>query len=111
MNTSRRNKLVEFLEYRGELDEFSDPALTTVGRCYAEVISKAPKEAISTGQMAEVEYLQVTFLESDAKRLKVNGKMKLKADGGIFEINTPPYNPFSTEKGYVRLDVSRKLQS
>ncbi len=111
MNTSRRNMLIEFLEDKGELDEFSDPVLSEVGRCYAEVISKAPKEAISTGQMAEVEYLQITFLESDAKRLKINGKMKLKTDCGTFEINTPPYNPYSTEKGYVRLDVSRKLQS
>lgn len=55
MNTSRRNILVEFFEDNGELDEYSNPVLSAVGRCYAEVVSKAPKEAISTGQMAEVE--------------------------------------------------------
>lgn len=110
MNTSKRNRLVEILEDRGEQDSLHNKVFSLIGKFYANVIYKAPKEAIANGQIAAVTYLQITFLASDARRLGIKSSMKLRLSGEVYEINSSPYDPYG-DRVYARLDVSRKANN
>lgn len=111
MDLSTRSQLVEILENKGEQDEYFNPILSVVGSFYADAKFPTPKDAISTGQMAVVQYVQLVFLASDARRLGIKSSMKARINGEFYEINTLPFQVYQYNKLYVGMNVSRKANN
>ena len=111
MDISSRKTLVQLYENKGEQDELLNPILSKVGSFYARAVFTTPKDAIATGTLAVVQYVQLYFLESDAKRLGIKSNQKVKINGEDFEINGLPYQVFENNRLYVCMNVSRKVEN
>jgi multidrug efflux pump subunit AcrA (membrane-fusion protein) len=111
MDLSSRKTLVELYEDRGEQDNAFNPVLSKVGSFYARAIYPTPKDAIATGTLAVVQYVQLYFLASDAKRLGLKSSQKVKLNGLDYEINGIPYQVFEGNRLYVCLNISRKAEN
>ena len=111
MDLSSRKTKVEIYQAKGELDGMYNPVLSKVGSFYARVLYPTPKDAIATGTLAVVQYAQVFFLATDAKRLGIKSSMKAKIKGNFYEINSSPYQVYENNQMYVCLNVSRKIDN
>jgi multidrug efflux pump subunit AcrA (membrane-fusion protein) len=111
MDISSRKTLVQLYEDKGEKDELLNPILSKVGSFYARAIYPTPKDAIANGTLAVVQYVQLYFLASDAKRLNIKSSQRVKINGEDFEINGMPYQAFENNKLYVCMNVSRKVDN
>lgn len=111
MDISSRKTLVYIYEDKGEQDELLNPVLSKVGSFYARAVYPTPRDAISTGTLAVVQYVQLYFLKSDADRLKINSSQKAKINDKDYEINGEPYQVFENNRLYVCMNVSRKVEN
>lgn len=111
MDLGGRKDYVELLEDRGEQDAQFNPILTRVGGFYAHIYQPAPKEAINTGQTADVQHLQITFQASEIKRLNLNSAQMLRVYGLEWQVNSTPYFPFEGNRFWARINASRKAKN
>lgn len=111
MDLSTRKTLIEIYEDKGEKDNLLNPVLSKVGSFYARAIYPTPKDAIATGTLAVVQYVQLYFLESDAKRLNIKSTQRARINNIEYEINGQPYQVFENNKLYVCMNVSRKAEN
>jgi multidrug efflux pump subunit AcrA (membrane-fusion protein) len=111
MDLSSRKTLVEIYEDRGEQDNLLNPILSKVGSFYARAVYPTPKDAIATGTLAVVQYVQLFFLATDSERLGIKSSQKAKINGKDYEINGEPYQVFEGNRLYVCMNVSRKVDN
>lgn len=111
MDLSSRKTKVEIYQAKGELDGMYNPVLSKVGSFYARVLYPTPKDVIATGTLAVVQYVQVFFLATEAKRLGIKTSMLVKIKGNLFEINGYPYEVYENNKMYVCVNASRKFDN